>query len=73
MIDRHYRQCVAEGRPLLHLIVLDSLHRTRAYARLLLPPSNDGKSVSMLMAVDSANQDVRQLKELFSGHAGRKS
>jgi hypothetical protein len=61
LIDRHYRQCVSEREPLLHLIILDSTHCSRAYARLLLALSNDGEHVNMLMAVDSANQDARQL------------
>lgn len=65
LIDRHYRQCVSERRPLLHLIILDLAHRSRAYARLLLPLSNDGEQVNMLMAVDSANQDSRELREFF--------
>ncbi len=65
LIDRHYRQCVAERRPMLHLILLDARHRSRAYARLLLPLSEDGERVTMLMAIDSANQDVRALKAYF--------
>ena len=72
LIDRHYRQCVAERRPLLHLIILDLAHRSRAYARLLLPLSNDGEHVSMLMAVDSANQDARELREFFDAQTGPK-
>lgn len=71
LIDQHYRQCVNERRPLLHLILLDTLHRSRGYARLLLPLSNDGNAISMLMAVDSANQDVYELKHFFIGHSGR--
>jgi hypothetical protein len=70
LIDRHYRQCVAERRPLLHLIILDLAHRSRAYARLLLPLSNDGEHVTMLMAVDSANQDARELREFFDTQTG---
>jgi hypothetical protein len=73
LIDRHYRQCVAERRPLLHLIILDATHRSRAYARLLLPLSNDGERVSMLMAIDSANQDTRELKAYFARYVLPKS
>ena len=72
LIDGHYRQCVAERRPLLHLIILDMAHRSRAYARLLLPLSNDGEQVSMLMAVDSANQDARELREFFEAQTRRR-
>ena len=73
LIDRHYRQCVFERRPLLHLIALDLAHRSRAYARLLLPLSNDGDQVNMLMAVDSANQDARDLREFFDAQSRRRS
>lgn len=65
LIDRHYRQCVSERRPMLHLILLDARHRSRAYARLLLPLSNDGERVTMLMAIDSSNQDISELKAYF--------
>lgn len=71
LIDQHYRQCVAQRRPLLHLILLDSVHRSRAYVRLLLPLSADAKTVNMLMAIDSANQDVYELKDFFSRNPGR--
>lgn len=71
LIDQHYRQCVMERRPLLHLIILDSLHRSRAYARLLLPLSSDSETVNMLVAVDSANQDIYALKEFFITKTGR--
>lgn len=68
LIDQHYRICVAERRPLLHLILLDLEDRSRAYARLLLPLSNDHETVGMLMSVDSQNQNVQNLKEYFAGH-----
>jgi hypothetical protein len=44
LIDRHYRQCVAERRPLLHLIILDLAHRSRAYARILHCPPMASRS-----------------------------
>jgi hypothetical protein len=74
LIDRHYRQCISERerRPLLHLIVLDLAHHSRAYARLLLPLSNDGEQVDMLMTVGSANQNARELREFFDALAGRR-
>lgn len=72
LIDHHYRQCVSERRPLLHLIILDLAHRSRAYARLLLPLSNDDNHVNMLMAVDSANQDARELREFFDAQTDRR-
>jgi hypothetical protein len=73
LIHRHYQQCVAERRPLLHVIILDLAHHSRAYARLLLPLSNDGERINMLMAVDSANQDARELREFFDAQTGRKA
>jgi hypothetical protein len=73
LIDSHYRQCVTERRPFLHLIILDTTHRARAYARLLLPLSSDGERVTMLMAIDSANQDTRELKAYFARHVTPKS
>jgi hypothetical protein len=73
LIFGHYRQCVAEERPLMHLILLDSDRRGRAYARLLLPLSNDGASVTMLMAVDSENQDFYELKDYFSRLSDKKA
>lgn len=65
LIDRHYRQCVLERRPLMHLILLDLMDRSRAYARLLLPLSNDGDI--------SANQDLHQLRDYFRRHSNRQS
>ena len=71
LIDRHYRQCAIERRPLMHLILLDAMDGIRAYARLLLPLSNDGNTVNMLMAVDSANQDFHQLRDYFLRYSNR--
>jgi hypothetical protein len=53
MVHAHYAQCVAERRPLLHKVEIDSLQRIHSYARLLLPLSSDGAQVDMLMTVDS--------------------
>jgi len=53
MVHAHYSQCVRERRPMLHQVEIDSLHRIHSYARLLLPLSSDGRTVDMLMTVDS--------------------
>jgi hypothetical protein len=52
--------------PLLHLVMLDTLERTRSYARLLLPLSENGQDVTMLMAVDSKEQSTSALREYFA-------
>lgn len=65
LIDSHYRAVVAGGVPMLHLIVLDTYDRARAYARLLLPLSEDGVRVTMLMSIDCREQDGRPLRRFF--------
>lgn len=71
LIDNHYRAVVASGEPMLHLIVLDTYDRARAYARLLLPLSEDGERVTMLMSIDSREQDDRPLRRFFEKLTGR--
>jgi hypothetical protein len=66
LIHAHYVECVERRVPLLHLIVLDVDDSERSYARLLLPLSEDGAAVTMLMAIDSKEQNTRALKEFFS-------
>ena len=65
LIHDHYCEAVRRREPLLHLVVLDTLERSRSYARLLLPLSEDGERVTMLMAVDSKEQNTRSLKDFF--------
>jgi hypothetical protein len=65
LIYDHYAQAVSEKRPLLHLIYLKSIDKVRTYARLILPLSSDGKIINMLMAIDSAKQNTRELQEFF--------
>ncbi len=66
LIHAHYCEAVRRREPLLHLIVLDTDERSRSYARLLLPLSEDGISVTMLMTVDSKEQNTRALQEYFA-------
>jgi hypothetical protein len=71
LIFAHYCEAVRRQEPLLHLIVLDAYQRSRSYARLLLPLSNDGEHITMLMAVDSKEQNTQALKAYFSSQTGR--
>jgi len=71
LIHEHYCAAVQRRAPLLHLIVLDTDDRELSYARLLLPLSEDGTAVTMLMAVDSKEQNTRALKGYFTEIARR--
>jgi hypothetical protein len=71
LIFAHYCEAVRRRAPLLHLIVLDAHQRSRSYARLLLPLSSDGERVTMLMAVDSKEQNSQALKDYFARQTGR--
>lgn len=66
LIHDHYCEAARRRAPLLHLIVLDGDQRSRSYARLLLPLSEDGSAVTMLMAVDSKEQNTQALKAYFT-------
>ena len=66
LIHDHYCMAVRRREPLLHLIVLDTRERSRSYARLLLPLSEDGSAVTMLMTIDSKEQNTRALKDFFA-------
>jgi hypothetical protein len=71
LIFAHYCEAVRRRAPLLHLIVLDAHQHSRSYARLLLPLSSDGDRVTMLMAVDSKEQNSQALKDYFARQTGR--
>jgi hypothetical protein len=66
LIHEHYCLAVRRRQPLLHLITLDTADRSRSYARLLMPLSQDGHTVTMLMTVDSKEQNTAALKNFFS-------
>jgi hypothetical protein len=74
LIHEHYCAVVTRRAPLMHLVMLDTLQKTRSYARLLLPLSENGQDVTMLLAVDSKEQNTRALREYFAqivaGNAG---
>lgn len=60
LIHAHYR-AAAEGRePLAHVIVMVTNKKQRSYARLILPLSEDGQTINMLMTVDSGTQNMLQ-------------
>jgi len=65
LVDGHYREAVTRRAPMLHLIVLDTFDRSRAYARLLLPLSADGERVTMLMSIDCKEQNGSPLRRFF--------
>jgi hypothetical protein len=66
LIHEHYCLAVQRRQPLLHLITLDTADRSRSYARLLVPLSEDGSTVTMLMTVDSKEQNTTALKNFFA-------
>jgi hypothetical protein len=66
LIHQHYCLAVHRREPLLHIIVLDTQERSRSYARLLMPLSENGRTVTMLMAVDSEEQNTKALKDFFA-------
>jgi hypothetical protein len=65
LVDGHYREAVVRRAPMLHLIVLDTSDRSRAYARLLLPLSEDGERVTMLVSVDCKEPTGHPLRRFF--------
>jgi hypothetical protein len=65
MIFEHYREACLRRRPLFHIVILETRERARTYARMLLPFSEDGNAVTMLMSVHSKEEDTRQLREFF--------
>jgi hypothetical protein len=66
LIYNHYCEAVRRREPLLHLIIFDGDQQSRSYARMLLPLSEDGRAVTMLMAVDSKEQNTQALKAYFT-------
>jgi hypothetical protein len=66
LIYGHYCEAVRRREPLLHLVVLDSQERSRSYARLIMPFSEDGSAVTMLMTVDGNERNTKALRKFFS-------
>jgi hypothetical protein len=66
LVQEHYCECVRRREPLLHLIVLDTQERSISYVRLVMPLSEDGSAVTMLMSVDGKDQNTRALRDFFA-------
>jgi hypothetical protein len=66
LLHAHYCEAVRRRVPLLHLILLDDEFQSHSYARLLLPLSEDRQKVTMLMTIDSREQDTEDLREFFA-------
>jgi hypothetical protein len=65
MIHDHYCLAVTRREPVFHVVMLDSGARLHTYARLLLPLSDDGKAVTMLISVHSNRENTRALRNFF--------
>ncbi|WP_193370374.1 PAS domain-containing protein [Pelagibius marinus] len=60
LIHAHYRAAAEARTPLAHVIVMITNKKQRSYARLILPLSEDGETINMLMTVDSGTQNMLQ-------------
>src|SRR5262249_61223993 len=61
LIYDHYCLAVSRRTPLLHLVILSPFDPRRSYARLLLPLSEDGSTISMLISIHSKEENIRSL------------
>ena len=60
LVHAHYLEALDRKTPMAHAIALQSGDKSGAYARIILPLSNDGKLVDMLLIVDSEKQNSLQ-------------
>ncbi len=65
LLQAHYEEAVHRRQPMLHVILLSAIDQARSYVRLLMPLSDDGATVTMLMTVDSKQQNTRALRNYF--------
>lgn len=65
LLQAHYEEAVHRRAPMMHLIMLTGPDKIRSYVRLLLPLSEDGARVTMLMTVDSKQQNNKALRDYF--------
>ena len=65
MIHEHYCLAVRHREPLFYIILLDTRDRSLTYTRLLLPLSEDGERVTMLISVHSERENIRELRDFF--------
>lgn len=66
LLHAHYIEAVRRRAPMLHLIALSMIDKARSYVRLMLPLSEDGTTVTMLMTVDSKQQNTKALSDYFA-------
>ena len=57
LVHEQYCNAVERRAPLAHVLALQTKTKQRSYARIILPISADGQSVTMLMVVDSEKQN----------------
>ena len=65
MVHEHYCLAVQRREPLFHMLTLESDERRLTYTRLLLPLSEDGERVTMLISVHSEKENTRGLRDFF--------
>lgn len=65
LIWQHYADCVRHPRPVAHRFHVEFANKVRRYVRLLLPLSEDGSAVTMLLAVDSERQNYSLPLDMF--------
>ncbi|NIA71563.1 PAS domain-containing protein [Pelagibius litoralis] len=57
LLHSHYCTAVERREPLAHVLALRSDGKQHSYARIILPLSADGETVTMLLIVDSEKQN----------------
>ncbi|MBO6835697.1 MAG: PAS domain-containing protein [Alphaproteobacteria bacterium] len=68
LIHGHYLDACRRRAPRADVIILQTDQRSRSYARLLLPLSDDGETINKLMAVDSETQnDLQEFLSVVEG------
>lgn len=65
LVHQQYAAALASRRPALHLNLFDNQERYRSYAHLILPLTQGGHDVAMLMTVDSLAQDQAKMMSLL--------
>ena len=58
MLIRHYTEAVTERAPLFHEIVAAADHACESYQRAVIPLSDDGAAINMLLTVSGWNNDL---------------
>lgn len=58
ILIRHYTEAVTERAPLFHEIVVAADHACDSYQRAIIPLSDDGASINMLLIVADWKSDL---------------